>query len=204
MAYYRPGDRLGGYPVGPDLGEDGPAYGGPSGGYVDERYERGREYAPGYYGAGRSGGYRYGREGYAYGQGYPPQQQVVVPPPIEYVEPEPSDLGMGLRDSHLVSRHHGTDYGAGYGPSDLAGYGGAPGYGRTEYDDAEVRRLRRELEHERHRKHEFEVATAAALGYGLHERHEKSEAEEELERYGRGNEKHHHRHHLFRGEGGLE
>ena len=53
MAYYRPGDRLGGYPVGPDLGEDGPAYGGPSGGYVDERYERGREYAPGYYGAGR-------------------------------------------------------------------------------------------------------------------------------------------------------
>jgi hypothetical protein len=102
---------------------------------------------------------------------------------------------MGLRDSHLVDSRHSTDYGAGYGRSDLAGYGGAPGYGRAEYDDAEMRRLRKELEHEKHRKHELEAATAAALGYGLHERHEKNDAEEELERYERGKEKKHH--HFF-------
>ncbi|KAG0588547.1 hypothetical protein KC19_2G250900 [Ceratodon purpureus] len=226
MEYYRPGDRPAGYAVGPELVEDGAAFGEmgaidrgfrPGGGYVDDGYERrrplGGEYvgggAPEYYGGERPGGYGYGREGYGrdgyapsgYGQGYP-QQQVIIPPPVEYVEPEPSDLGMGLRDSNLVSRHHSTDYGAGYGGPDVAGYGGAPGYGRSEYNDDEERRLRKELEHEKHRKHEFELATAAALGYGLHERHEKSDAEEELEKYERGKEKKHH--HFYRGEGGLE
>lgn len=77
MEYYRPGDRAGGYPVGPELGEDGPVFGGPSEvgaidrgfrpgggyglpGYVEDGYERGRplggEYfggAPQYYGAER-------------------------------------------------------------------------------------------------------------------------------------------------------
>lgn len=213
MAYYGSGDRMGGYPGGPDLGEDGPAFGGGYGpqGYFDNGYERGRPYggeyvggAPQYYGAERPGGYGYGRDGYgssSYGQGYP-QQQFIAPPPVEYIEPETSDLGMGLRDSNLVSRHHSTDYGAGYGPPDFAGYGGASGYGRSAYDDGEERRLRQELEHERRRKHEFELATAAAVGYGLYERHEKNEAEEELERFGRGRERKHH-HHFFRG-GGLE
>lgn len=194
---------MGGYPVGPELGEDGlgvmdRGYGLPGDGIrpFGGKHVGG---APEYYGAERPGGYGYGPS--AYGQGYPPQQ-VIVPPPVEYVEPEPSDLGMGLRESHLVDRHHRTDYGAGCGRSDLAGYGGAPGYGRTEYDDAEMRRVRKELEHERHRKHEFELATAAALGYGLHERHEKNDAEEELERRDRGKDKKHH--HFFRGDGGLE
>lgn len=79
----------------------------------------------------RPGDYGYGREGYApggYGQGYP-QQQIIVQPPVEYIEPQSSDLGMGLRDSHKVNRRHPTDYGAGYGSSDLAAYG------RTEYDE---------------------------------------------------------------------
>lgn len=230
--YYRPGDRMGGYPGGPELGEDGPAYGGASEmgltdrgyglpGYVDDGYGRrrplGGEYvggAPEYYGE-RPGGYGYAGyppQGYSQGyppqgypQGYPPQgyphQQVIVSPPVEYVQPEPSDLGTGLRDSHFVSRHHPHDYGAGYGRSDL-GYSGAPGYGRTEYDEAEMRRLRKEVEHERHRKHEFELATAAALGYGLHERHEKNEAEEELERYEPGYERRKERrhHHHYRGD----
>ena len=53
---------MGGYPGGPDLGEDGPVFGGGYGpqGYVDNGYERGRPYggeyvggAPQYYGAER-------------------------------------------------------------------------------------------------------------------------------------------------------
>lgn len=69
----------------------------------------------------------YGRQGY--GQGYPSQQppQVIYvqePPPVVYVEPQESDLGMGLRDSHLVAS---TDYGAGYGRAE-GGSGPVDGY----------------------------------------------------------------------------
>jgi len=69
-------------------------------------------------------------------------------PPVEYVETQASDLGMGLRDAGKVSRHHPTDYGAGYGRPDggmpevagygrpeVAGYGGAPGYGAGMYEE---------------------------------------------------------------------
>jgi len=41
-----------------------------------------------------------------------------------------------------------------------------------------VRRLRKELEHERRSKHELELATAGALGYELYEWSEKNDAEE--------------------------
>lgn len=58
-----------------------------------------------------------------------------------------------------------------------------------------MRRLRHELEHEKHKRHELELATGAALGYGLHERHEKDEAEEELDGYGHKKEKK--RHHFL-------
>jgi len=72
-----------------------------------------------------------------YDQGYPPrQQQILVQPPVEYIQAEPSDLGMGLRDAGKVARHHGTDYGAGYGRPELSGYGGAPGYGAAAYGPA--------------------------------------------------------------------
>lgn len=72
------------------------------------------------------------RPGYrrqSYGQGYPSQRppQVVYvqePPPAVYVEPQESDLGMGLRDSHLVAS---TDYGAGYGRAE-GGSGPVDGY----------------------------------------------------------------------------
>lgn len=72
MAYYQPGDRVGGYPVGPQLGANGPVFGGPSEidaydrgyrtgggygrqgygppGYVDDGYERGRPLGGEYYG----------------------------------------------------------------------------------------------------------------------------------------------------------
>jgi len=43
----------------------------------------------------------------------------------------------------------------------------------------EVRRLKKELEHERREKHELELATAGAAGYGLHERHEKKDEEDD-------------------------
>lgn len=226
MAYYRPGDRVGGYPIGAELGDDGPSGLRPAGGYGPQgygvpsyEYERerplGGPYVGGaseYYGAERPGGYGYEREGYGrggfgreglmregyapsvYDQGYPRQPQILVEPPVEYVEAPPSDLGMGLRDTGNVARRHPTDFGAGYGRpevagygrpemagygrSGMAGYGGAPGYGAGMYEEDEVRRLKKELEHERREKHELEVAAAGAVGYGLHERHEKKDAED--------------------------
>jgi len=227
MAYYRPGDRVGGYPIGAELGDEGPSGFRPGGGYASQgygvpsyEYERERPLggayaggAPEYYGAERPGGYGYGREGYGreglmreglvregyapsvYDQGYPRQPQILVEPPIGYVGAQPSDLGMGLRDMGKVSRHHPTEYGAGfgrpevagfggpevagYGRPEVAGYGSAPGYGAGMYEEDEVSRLKKELDHERRQKHELELAAAGAVGYGLHERHEKKEAEDD-------------------------
>lgn len=75
---------------------------------------------------GREG---YGREGYGregYGGAYSSAATYVQPPPVEYVGPESSDLGMGVRDSHVVSS---TDYGAGYGRPEVGG---------TEYGDVSI------------------------------------------------------------------
>lgn len=219
MAYFGPSDRVGGYPIGAELGEDGPSGLRPGGGYVPQgygvpsyEYERERPLggpyvggAPEYFGAERPGGYGYEREGYGrgglmreglmregyapsvYEQGYPRQPQILVQPPLEYVESQPSDLGMGLRDTGNVARRHPTDYGAGYGRPEVAGfgmpevagYGGAPGYGAGMYEEDEVRRLKKELEHERREKHQLELAAAGAVGYGLHERREKKDAEDD-------------------------
>jgi hypothetical protein len=196
--YERRGRPLGGeYLGGPPeyFGAERPGLG--RGGYGMEGlgmegYERGGLGRVGYgmegLGRERYGREGFGREGYApdlYDDGYP-SRRPMMPPPLDYLGGEPSDLGMGLRDAGKAEyMRPGYDM-----RSELGGYGGLPGYGAAESGfggaergyggaEGEVRRLRKELEHERRQKHELELATGAAVGYGLHERHEKEEAEDE-------------------------
>ncbi|KAG0567736.1 hypothetical protein KC19_7G156700 [Ceratodon purpureus] len=120
-------------------------------------------------------------------------------PEVEYVQPEVSDLGMGLGGTTYVQGGYGGGgYGGGYGRNQ-PGYGAPAAYGSgglDSYEHAKVERLEEELAHERRKTHEAEAAAAAASAYALHERHERRESDDEEERFEPG-EEHRRKHHFF-------